>query len=108
VLGKAERGVATYDEGPLVAQPWAEESINVEDEITTYPLGENAYLDTDFLQAIGELNDRGLAAECLCLTQIEGEFHYLKQWERRLNKWEQAIHLKQGDLIQRKWTTNSC
>jgi hypothetical protein len=81
VLGKAERGAATYDKGPLVAQPWAEESIDVEDEIATYPLGENVYLDTDFLQAIGELNDRSLAAECLCLTQIEGKFCYLEQWE---------------------------
>jgi hypothetical protein len=82
ILGKAEKGVATYDEGPLVAQPWAEESIDIEDEVATYPLGENVYLDTDFLQVIRELNDCGLAAECLRLSQIEGEFRYLEQWEQ--------------------------
>jgi hypothetical protein len=81
VLGKAEKGAATYDEGPLVAQPWNEEEIDIEDEVVTYPLGENTYLDTDFLHAVGELNDQGLAAECLRLVQIEGEFHYLEQWE---------------------------
>jgi hypothetical protein len=97
----------TYDEGPLVAQPWNEEEIDIEDKVATYPLRENAYLDTDFLQAVGELNDRGLAAECLCLVQIEGEFRYLEQWERRLSKREQGIHLEQGDLIQRKRATNS-
>jgi hypothetical protein len=65
------------------------------------------YLDTDFLQAIGELNDQGLAAECLCLAQIEGEFCYLEQWERQLSKREQVMHLERGDLIRRKQETNS-
>jgi hypothetical protein len=37
----------------------------MEDEVATYPFGENAYLDTDFLQALGGLDDRGLAAEGL-------------------------------------------
>jgi hypothetical protein len=86
VLGKVEKGAATYNEGPLITQPWEEENINIEDEIATYPLGENAQLDTDFHQALRELNDRGLAAECLQLTQIEGECCYLEQWERHLGK----------------------
>jgi hypothetical protein len=25
-------------------------------------------------------------AECLCLAQLDGEFRYLDQWERRLAK----------------------
>jgi hypothetical protein len=53
------------------------------------------------------LNDQGLAAECLRLTQLDGEFHYLEQWEQWLTKWEQAIHLERGDLIQRKQGANS-
>jgi hypothetical protein len=102
VLGKAERGAPIYDEGPLVAQSMAVVRDDLEDEVATYPLGENAYLDTDFLQAVGELNDRGLAAECLRLTQLDREFRYLEQWEQRLAKREGAIHLERGDLIQRK------
>jgi hypothetical protein len=43
-----------------------------------------------------------LAADGLCLMQLNGEFRSLKQWEKRLAKWEQDVHLKQGDLIQRK------
>jgi hypothetical protein len=39
-----------------------------EEEVATYPLRENAYLDTDFLQAMGELNNCGLAAESLRLV----------------------------------------
>jgi hypothetical protein len=30
---------------------------DLEDEVATYPLGENTYLNTDFLQAMGELDD---------------------------------------------------
>jgi hypothetical protein len=82
VLEKAEKGAPIYDEGPLVAQPWTVVRNDFKDEVTTYPLGENACLNTNFLQALGELNDRGLAAECLRLTQLDGEFRYLKQWER--------------------------
>jgi hypothetical protein len=82
VLGKAEKGAPIYDEGPLVAQPWTVVRNDFKDEVTTYPLGENVCLDTDFLQALGELNDQGLAAECLRLTQLDGEFHYLEQWEQ--------------------------
>jgi hypothetical protein len=75
---------------------------DIEDEVTTYPLGENVYLDTDFLHAMGELNDRGLAADGLCLVQLDGEFRYLEQWERCLAKREQDVHLERGDLLQRK------
>jgi hypothetical protein len=67
---------------------------DLEEEVATYPLGENTYLNTNFLQAMGELDDQGLAAESLCLVQIDGEFHYLEQWERRLKIQEQAIHLE--------------
>jgi hypothetical protein len=30
---------------------------DIEDEVATYPFRENVYLDTDFLQAMGELDD---------------------------------------------------
>jgi hypothetical protein len=102
ILGRTEKKVATYNEGPLKAQPMAVIENNIEDKVTMYSLGENAYLDTDFLRAMGDLDDRGLAADGLRLIQLDGEFQYLKQWERRLAKREQDIHLKQGDLIQKK------
>jgi hypothetical protein len=86
ILGKAEKGAATYNEGPLTAQPIEVVEDDIEDEIATYPIGENAYLDTDFLQAMRTLNDRGLAADGLCLMQLNGEFRSLKQWEKRLAK----------------------
>jgi hypothetical protein len=47
---------------------------DVEDEVTSYPFGEDAYLDTDFLRAISNIDDRGLAAETLRLAQIQSEF----------------------------------
>jgi hypothetical protein len=81
ILGKEERGAPTYDEGLLVAQSMAVVRDDLEDEVATYPLGENVYLDTDFLQAMGELDDRGLAAEGLRLIQLDREFRYLEQWE---------------------------
>jgi hypothetical protein len=66
-LEKAEKGAATYDEGLLLAQPMEVVEEDIEDEITTYPFGKNVYLDTDFLQAIGMLDNRGLVADSLCL-----------------------------------------
>jgi hypothetical protein len=101
-LGKAKKEAATYDEGPLMAQPMEVVEEDIEDGIATYPFGENAYLDTDFLQAMGMLNDQGLAADGLCLMQLDGEFRSLEQWEKHLAKQEQDIHLERGDLIQRK------
>jgi hypothetical protein len=81
VIGKAEKGAPIYDEGPLTAQPWVVVNNDIEAGVATYPLRKNAFLDTDFLQAVGELNDRGLVAECLRLAQLDGEFRYLDQWE---------------------------
>jgi hypothetical protein len=75
---------------------------DIEDEVTSYPLGEDAYLDTDFLRAMGNIDDRGLAAETLRLVQLESEFWYLEKWQKHLETREQAIHLEQGDLIQKK------
>jgi hypothetical protein len=86
ILGRAEKGAATYDEGPLVAQPMEVVEDNIEDEIAMYPIRENMYLDTDFLQAMGTLNDQGLAADGLHLMQLDDEFRNLEQWEKRLAK----------------------
>jgi hypothetical protein len=102
VRGKDEKGDIPYDEGPLTATPFDTIPEDIEDEVATYPFGENAYLDTDFLRAMGNLDDRGIAAEGLRLVQLQGEFRYLDQWQRRLEKREQEIHLERGDLIQKK------
>jgi hypothetical protein len=75
---------------------------DIKDEVATYPFRENVYLNTDFLQAMGELDDRGLAADGLRLVQLDGEFRYLEQWERCLVVQEQQTHLKRGELIQKR------
>jgi hypothetical protein len=67
---------------------------DIEDEVASYPLGEDAYLDTDFLRAMGNIDDRGLAAESLCLVQLQSEFRYLEKWQKRLETRERAIHLE--------------
>jgi hypothetical protein len=105
ILGRAEKGAATYDEGPLMAQPMEVVENDIKDEVVMYPIGENVYLDSDFLQAMGTLNDRGLAADGLHLVQLDGEFRNLEQWEKCLTKREQDVHLERGDLIQRKHVT---
>jgi hypothetical protein len=102
IRGKDEKGDIPYDEGPLTATPFDTVAEDIEDGVATYPLGEDAYLDTDFLRAMGNLDDRGLAAEGLRLVQLQREFRYLDQWQRRLEKREQEIHLERGDLIQKK------
>jgi hypothetical protein len=102
VRGKDEKGDIPYDEGPLTVQPMEVMYNDIEDEVALYPLGKDAYLDTDYLRALGNIDDRGLAAEGLCLVQLQGEFHYLEQWQKCLETRERAIHLEQGDLIQKK------
>jgi hypothetical protein len=102
IRGKEEKGSIPYDEGTLTAQPMEVVYDDVEDEVASYPLGEDAYLNTDFLCAIGNIDDRGLAAETLHLVQLQSEFRYLEQWQKCLETREQAVHLEQGDLIQKK------
>jgi hypothetical protein len=102
IRGKEEKGSIPYDEGTLTAQPMEVVYDDIEDEVALYPLGEDAYLDTDFLRAMGNIDNRGLAAESLCLVQLQSEFRYLEKWQKRLETREQAIHLEQGDLIQKK------
>jgi hypothetical protein len=99
VQGKEEKGDIPYDKGPLTAQPMEVVYNNIEDEVMSYPLGEDAYLDTDFLRAMGNIDDRGLAVEGLHLVQLQGEFQHLEQWQKHLETREQAIHLEQGELI---------
>jgi hypothetical protein len=67
---------------------------DIKDEVVSYPLGEDTYLDTDFLWAIGNIDNRGLVAETLCLVQLQSEFWYLEKWQKRLETREQAIHLE--------------
>jgi hypothetical protein len=107
IRGKEEKGSIPYDEGTLTAQPMEVVYDDVEDEIASYPLGKDAYLDTDFLRALGNIDNRGLAAETLCLVQLENEFQYLEQWQKRLETRERAIHLEREDLIQKKRAANT-
>jgi hypothetical protein len=79
--GKDEKGDIPYDEGPLTVTPFDTIAEDIEDEVATYPFREDAYLDTDFLRAMGNLDDRGLAAEGLRLVQLQGEFRYIDQWQ---------------------------
>jgi hypothetical protein len=102
VRGKEEKGSIPYDEGTLTAQPMEVVYDDIEDEVALYPLGEDAYLDTDFLRAMGNIDDRGLVAESLHLVQLQSEFRYLEKWQKHLKMREQAIHLERGDLIQKK------
>jgi hypothetical protein len=67
IYSKQEVGAPTYDKGPLQALPvdaWDNDPIknDFEHEVETYPFGESAYLDTQFLQAISTLGDRGLSS----------------------------------------------
>jgi hypothetical protein len=94
VQGKEEKGSIPYDEGTLTAQPMEVVYDDIEDEVTSYPLREDAYLDMDFLRAMGNIDDRGLAAESLRLVQLQSEFRYLEKWQKRLETREQAIHLE--------------
>ena len=89
IHSKWEVGTPTYDKGPLQALPvdvWDHDPIedDFKHEVEAYPFRESAYLDTQFLQAIGTLGDRGLAADGLWLVQLNGEFCHLAQWEQRL------------------------
>lgn len=54
-----------YDVGPLTAQPVNQVEDDFEQEVEHYPFGKNTFLDTNFLQVLGTLGDRELAAEGL-------------------------------------------
>jgi hypothetical protein len=82
IRGKDKKGDIPYDEGTLTVTPWDVVPEDIEDKVATYPSGEDTYLDTDFLQVMGNLDDKGLVAEALRLVQLQGEFRYLEQWQR--------------------------
>ena len=48
---------------------------------------------------MGEMDDRGLAAEGLRLVQLDGEFRHLKHWERKLAERERTNSIERGELI---------
>jgi hypothetical protein len=96
IHSKKEVGSPTYNEGPLQALPvdtWDNDPIedDFKHEVETYPFGESAYLNTQFLQASRTLGDRGLAANGLRLVQLDGEFRHLTQWDRRLAEREREL-----------------
>ena len=59
-------------------------------------------MDPDFLKALGTTEDRGLAAEGLRLVQLDGEFRYLKHWEKKLAERERANIVERGELIRKQ------
>ena len=65
IHGRADKESPTYDEGPLHVTEVQEVEDNMEEEVGEYPFGEDAYLDPNFLQAMGTLGDRGLASKGL-------------------------------------------
>ena len=102
LLGTEGANAPIYDEGPLNAlpRPWID---GEEDQgVRRYNIGEDAYLDPDFLRAMGTTEDRGLAAEGLRLVQLEGEFRYLKHWEKKLGERERANIVERGELTRKQ------
>ena len=75
-------------------------------EVRQYPFGESTYLNTNFLQALGTLGDRGLATKGLCMIQLNGERRVLKRWEHQLTKREEQLHLEWVDLIKNREQLN--
>ena len=102
IIGKEHIMSTWYNKGPLQAQPKTTVEGDFEDQVGHYPFGENAYLDPNFLQALGKLDDQGVAAEGLRMIQIEKEDRALKQWEKWLTKQENLLHQECVDLIKAK------
>ena len=48
------------------------------------------------------MEDWGLAAEGLRLVQLNGEFRYLKHWEKKLAERERANIVERGELIRKQ------
>jgi hypothetical protein len=63
IYGKKEKDTPTYDEGPLYAQEVNPVDNDFEAQVVSYPWGEDTYLDTNFLQALKTIGDRGLMAK---------------------------------------------
>ena len=99
VIGKEHITSTWYDKGPLEAQPMTTIEDDFEDQVGCYPFRENAYLDPNFLQALGKLDDQGIAAKGLRMIQLEEEGRALKQWEKRLTYRENQLHQERVDLI---------
>ncbi len=57
VIGTDGINQLLYDEAELTAQPMKEVDKDMENEVSSYPFGENAYLDPGYLQALGALED---------------------------------------------------
>jgi len=99
ILGRADKEAPMYDEGPLHATEVPDVNDDMEEEVGEYPFGEDAYLDPNFLEAMGTIGDRGLASEGLRLVQLDGEKRFLKRWETQLKRHERAIHIERTDYI---------
>ena len=99
IIGKEHMTSPHYDVGPLTAQPVNQVEDDFEQEVEHYPFGKNTFLDTNFLQVLGTLGDRELAAEGLWMIQLDSERRALKRWENQLTKRENQLHLKWVDLI---------
>ena len=102
LLGTESTNAPVYDEGPLNALPRPWMGGEEDQGVLKYNIGEDAYLDPNFLKALGTTEDRGLAAEGLRLVQLDGEFWYLKHWEKKLAERERANVVERGELIQKQ------
>jgi len=101
VIGTNGINQPLYDEAKLTVQPVEDVDDDMENEVSSYPFGENAYLDLGYLQALGTLGDQGLAAEGLHLVQLDSEFYYLGWWETRLADRECSVAWERGELIRK-------
>ena len=92
IISRADREGAPYNEGELTAQSVEHVEEDLEEGTAgEYGIGGDAYLDSQFLTALGSLADRGLNAECLWMVQAECEKRSLEQWEGHLEARERAL-----------------
>ena len=92
-----------YDEGPLNAlpRPWIGDGRRSRGPKNIIS-GKTPISTPDFLKALGTTEDRGLAAEGLRLVQLDGEFQYLKHWEKKLAERERTNIVERGELIRKQ------
>ena len=108
VISNADREGAPYNEAELVTQPVD----NIEEDVKEgvggeYGVGEDAYLNSQFLMALGSLADQGLNAECLRMVQAECEKCSLERWKGHLEAREKALLTERQGYQQAKRVHNT-
>ena len=72
-----------------------------------YGVGGDAYLNSQFLVALGSLADQRLNAECLRMVQAECEKRSLERWEGHLEARERALLTERQGYQQAKRAHNT-